>query len=161
MMKGEYASAVGGKSPKDKRRRRMLKRINEYEKFADNCERYKEYYTEKKEEGNERRHTLAVLGNRLTKETLPRRSKSLEAFNKERETWNDRYSVPLLPDYDYQISLDERILLWQSQSVEGFFFKESVSVNSLPIIVTQIEMVEKEAKKLKRRSKSIDSWLLT
>ena len=88
MMKGEYAAASGGKCPKDRRRQRMLKRIHEYEKFVDNCERYKEFFREKKEEGNERRNTLAVLGNRLTKETLPRRSKSLEEFNKERESWN-------------------------------------------------------------------------
>jgi hypothetical protein len=66
----------------------------------------------------------------------------------------------LLPDYDYQISLDERILLWQSQSVEGFFLKESVSIYSLPVIGAEIGKVEKERKKLKRRSKSIDSWLL-
>ena len=139
----------------------MLKRIHEYEKFVDNCERYKEYEREKQEQGNERRHTLAFLGNRLPKETLPRISKSLQAFNKERNTWNGRYSVPLLPDYHYQISLNERILLWQSQSGEGFFLKESVSINSLPIIVAEIEKVEKKTKKLKRRSKSIDSWLLT
>ena len=53
MMKGEYAAAVGGKCPKDRRRRRMLKRIHEYEKFVDNCERYKEYEREKKEQVNE------------------------------------------------------------------------------------------------------------
>jgi hypothetical protein len=83
MLKGEYAAAVAGKSPKDRRRKRMLKRIHEYENFIDNCERYKVYEREKKEQGNERRHTLAVLGNRLQKEYLPRRSKSLQAFNKE------------------------------------------------------------------------------
>ena len=127
----------------------MLKRIHEYEKFVDNCERYKEYEREKKEQENERRHTLAVLGNRLPKETLPRRSKSLPVFNKERETWTDRYSVPLLPDYDYKISLNDRILIWQSQSGEGSFFKESVSINSLPIIVAEIEKVQKETKKTK------------
>jgi hypothetical protein len=160
MIKGEYAAAVGGKCPKGRRRQGMLKRIHEYEKFVDNCERYKEYEREKKEQGNERRYTLAVLGNRLPKETFPRRSKSLQAFNKERETWNERYSVPLLPDYDYKISLNERILLWQSQSLEGFFLKESVSINSLPIIVAEIEKAEKETKQLKRRSKSIHSWLL-
>ena len=81
MMKGEYAAASGGKCPKDRRRQRMLKRIHEYEKFVDNCERYKEYEREKKELGNERRHTLAVLGNRLPKSTLPKRSRILEAFN--------------------------------------------------------------------------------
>ena len=91
--------------------------------------------------------TLAVLGNRLPKETLPMRSKSLPVFNKERETWTDRYSVPLLPDYDYKISLNDRILIWQSQSGEGFFFKESVSINSLPIIVAEIEKVQKETTK--------------
>ena len=56
--------------------------------------------------------------------------------------------MPLLPYYDYQISLNERILLWQSQSGEGFFFKESVSINSLPIIVAEIEKLEKETKKI-------------
>ena len=161
-MKGEYAAAVGGsgKTPKDRKRRRRLKRIHEYEKFVDNCQRYKDYEQDMKDQGDGRRHTLAVVGNCLEKETLPKRSKSLESFKKERATWNDRYSVPLLPDYDYKISLNERILLWQSQSMEGLLLQESLSINSLPIIVAEIEKVEKDTRKLKRRSKSIDSWLL-
>ena len=162
MIKGEYAAAVGGKATsKDRRKRRMLRRIHEYEKFVDNCQRYKQYERMKKEKVRERRHTLAVVGNWVQKEALPRRSRSMESFNKERETWTDRYSVPLLPDYDYKISLNERILLWQSQSVEEVFLKESLSINSLPIIVAEIENEKKDKRKLKRRSKSIDSWLLT
>ena len=122
MIKGEYA-AVGGNSPKDRRRKKMLKRIHEYEKFVDNCQRYKEYERQKKNQGKDRRHTLTVLGNRVTLEKLQKRSKSLTSFDKERATWNDRYSVPLLPDFDYKISLDERILLWQSMDADGSFFE--------------------------------------
>ena len=160
MIKGEYA-AVGGNSPKDRRRKKMLKRIHEYEKFVDNCQRYKEYERDKKNEGNERRHTLAVMGIRLPTEKLPKRSKSLPSFEKERATWNDRYSVPLLPDFDYKISLDERILLWQSMDADGSFFEKCLSTASLTAQVDETEKINEKETMRKRRSKSIDSWLLS
>ena len=163
MIKGEYA-AVGGNSPKNRRGKKMLMRIHEYEKFVDNCQRYKEYERQKKNQGKDRRHTLTVLGNRVTLEKLQKRSKSLTSFDKERATWNDRYSVPLLPDFDYKISLDERILLWQSMDADGSFFEKCLSTASLTAQVDETEKInEKETmrKKIKRRSKSIDSWLLS
>ena len=41
-IKGEY-SDLKGKAPKDIRRLKMLKRIQQYERFVENCERYKEF----------------------------------------------------------------------------------------------------------------------
>ena len=140
MIKGEYA-AVGGNSPKDRRRKKMLKRIHEYEKFVDNCQRYKEYERQKKNQGKERRHTLTVLGNRVTLEKLQKRSKSLTSFDKEMATWNDRYSVPLLPDFDYNITLNERILLWQS--IEGSIL-ECLSTASLPTLEDGTDKMEED-----------------
>ena len=41
MIKGEYAE-VCGKDSKDARRKKMLKRIHEYDKVLENCNRLKE-----------------------------------------------------------------------------------------------------------------------
>ena len=48
MLKGEYAE-VCGKDAKGVRRKKMLKRIHEYEKFLENCNRMKKIENEKKE----------------------------------------------------------------------------------------------------------------
>ena len=127
MIKGEFA-AVGGKTPKDRRKLRMLKRIHEYEKFVENCQRYKEFDRERKNKGKIRRHTLAVIGTTEIVETELRKWKSLDFVLKEKQTWNERYSVPLMLDYNYKLSLTEKILFWQSKSEDLFLEEDSVPI---------------------------------
>ena len=49
-IKGEY-SDLKGKTPKDIRMLKAMKRIHQYEKFVENCERYKQFEQSKKATG--------------------------------------------------------------------------------------------------------------
>ena len=118
MIKGEYAE-VCGKDPKDVKKRKLLKRIHEYEKFLANCNRMKETEKNNQEQlKKKRRHTMIEGMYTEPMFSVLIRSKSLsylEVIQTSEDTRKtDRFSLPPLPDYDSSLNLQDKIILWQS-----------------------------------------------
>ena len=114
-IKGEY-SDLKGKAPKDIKRLNMLKRIQQYERFVENCERYKEFEKSKRdEELVVRRNSMQDGLNKRPIEKIMKRSKSLVPFPHDREykevKQKDSYSLPELPECDQNFTLAEKILI--------------------------------------------------
>ena len=117
-IKGEY-SDLKGKAPKDIKKLKMLKRIQQYERFVENCERYKEFEKSKRDKELVIRRNSMVDGmDQRPIEKIVKRSQSLLPFLHDREykeaKQKDRYSLPELPECDQNFTLDEKILIWQS-----------------------------------------------
>ena len=151
-IKGEY-SDLKGKAPKDIKRLNMLKRIQQYERFVENCERYREF------EKSKRDKELVVRRNSIVKKIL-KRSKCLLLFPHDRKykevKQKDRYSLPELPECDQNFTLDEKILIWQCCG-EPQHKKGWMKSSSLTALVEETEEEDEISVKSKRRSKSIDS----
>ena len=119
-MMDEYAGGSGAnKDSKDIRKKKMLKRIHEYEKFLANCNRLKAIDKEKREKlQKKRRHTILEGMHTEPMFSVLIRSKSLsylEIIQTNEDTKKtDRFSLPPLPDYDSTLNLEDKILLWQS-----------------------------------------------
>ena len=119
MIKGEYAEVCGSvKDSKDVKRKKMLKRIHEYEKFLENCNRLKRIEDEKKEKMRKLRRNTMIDGMLMKPMvSVMIRSKSLSYLEiiqpSEEERKLERFSLPPLPDYDTGLALEDKILLWQ------------------------------------------------
>ena len=159
-IKGEY-SDLKGKAPKDIKRFKMLKRIQQYERFVENCERYKEFEKSKRDKKLvDRRYSMVDPVNQRPVEKIVKRSKSLLPFPQDREykeaKQKDRYSLPELPECDQNFTLDEKILIWQccgeAQQKKGW-----MKSSSLAALVEETEEEDLISVRSKRRSKSIDS----
>ena len=156
-IKGEY-SDLKGKAPKDIRRLKMMKRIQQYERFVENCERYKEFEKSKRDkELVVRRNSMLDGLNQRSIEKMMKRSKSFPHDREYKEAkQKDRYSLPELPECDQNFTLDEKILIWQCcgehQQKKGW-----MKSSSLTALVEETEEEDEISVKSKRRSKSIDS----
>ena len=156
-IKGEY-SDLKGKAPKDIRRLKMMKRIQQYERFVENCERYKEFEKSKRDKELVVRRNSMVDGlNQRSIEKMMKRSKSFPHDREYKESkQKDRYSLPELPECDQNFTLDEKILIWQCcgepQQKKGW-----MKSLSLTVLVEETEEKDIISVNSKRRSKSIDS----
>ena len=123
MIKGEWAEAVG---PKGTRKHRQMRRIEEYEKFMNNCRIVKERLDverARREKERVRRRNTVIEGMRTSPEySLLIRAKSLTYLDVV-QTSNDhcspnktdqRFSMPPLVDCNSNLDLEDKILLWQS-----------------------------------------------
>ena len=104
MIKGEYAEVCGaGKDSKGAKRKKMLRRIHEYEKFLENCNRLKKVEEEKQETLKKKRINTMIDGMFMKPMfSLLIRSKSLSYLEiiqpGEEEKKLERFSMPPLPD---------------------------------------------------------------
>ena len=146
----------------------MVKRIKQYEKFIENCERYKEF--EKLKQQNDlvvlRRNSMVDGMDRDPIQKVIKRSRSLSPFPQDEEYKEAKergcysYSLPELPEADTIFDLEEKILIWQSCG--GPYLKKGwIKATSLTALVEETEEEEEEtiSIKSKRRSKSIDSYI--
>ena len=138
-----------------------MKRIQQYERFVENCERYKEFEKSKRDkELVVRRNSMVDRMNQRQIEKIVKRSKSLMPFHQDREykeaKQKDRYSLPELPECDQNFTLDEKILIWQCCG-EPQHKKGWMKSSSLTALVEETEEEDEISVKSKRRSKSIDS----
>ena len=110
-IKGEYQEMTGGSSePKNVRKQRVIRRIQEYKKFRSNCQRLREFIKEKHQL---RRNVLASHKVRI----LSVRSKSEQALlRRGGVVKNDRLMGRLCvssPNLSQDLSLEEAIHLWR------------------------------------------------
>ena len=150
MMKGEYKDAeeqeeVLGLKPQ-RSKKRVLKRIEEYERFEANCNRLRQQRALKKNKKSERERERE------------KRSYSLDTGRRE------------LSSLEVSLTLEEKINLWRRDDgggrgggghlEGGSLRRQSYQLarrNSLPALV---EETEEESVSTKRRSKSIDSFVI-
>ena len=158
-MMDEYAGVSGSKKDsKGVRKKKMLKRIHEYEKFLANCNRLKAIDMEKREKLKKKRRNTMIEG----MHTEPMfsvliSSKSLSYLEiiqtNEDARKTDRFSLPPLPDYDSTLNLEDKILLWQSCG--GPFprtgWTKATSLSDLAEETVEVEQFRKN----KTRSKSL------
>ena len=104
-IKGQYQE-VGGKTPKDVRKKKMLRRIHEYRKFKANCQRLKEFIKTKQELEEHRDFPQKV------KIEFERRSKSYEKNNFHNIGFQQRNCFSM-PNLNKNLSLRETIQLWR------------------------------------------------
>ena len=150
LMKGEYKDAeeqeeVGGLKPQ-RSKKRVLKRIEEYERFEANC--------------NKLRQQRAVKRNKKSEREREREKRSYSLDTGRRE----------LSSLEVSLTLEEKINLWRRDDsggrggaghLEGGSLRrrsyQLARRNSLPALV---EETEEESVSTKRRSKSIDSFVI-
>ena len=152
LMKGEYKGTeeevevvVGGLKPQ-RSKKRVLKRIEEYERFEANCNRLRQQRALKKNKKSERERERE------------KRSYSLDTGRRE------------LSSLEVSLTLEEKINLWRRDDdggrgggghhEGGSLRRRSYQLarrNSLPALV---EETEEESVSTKRRSKSIDSFVI-
>ena len=145
LLKGEYMDVdqeeVGVKAQSSKKR--MLKRIEEYERFEANCQRLRQQRAIKKNKKTEKER-----GER------EKRSYSLDTGRRE------------LSSLEVSLTLEEKMSLWRREDggrsyLEGSSLRrqsyQMARRNSLPALV---EETEEESVSTKRRSKSIDSFVI-
>ena len=146
---------------------KTLKRIQEYEKFEANCQMIKELEKDRRTNGSksvvDRRNTIMVdeAKNRKEKRANFRRAQSISnptyLSPQEEPHHRESFSLPVLPDLDENISLDDKIILWRTRG--GSTMKKGcIRATSLPALVEEEEDGETISIKSKRRSKSIDSY---
>ena len=135
-------------------------RIEQYERFVENCEMFKEM--QKSKRGKDivvRRNSMVEGASTCQVKKVTLRSKSLlhlsQACEYKEAKKKDRYSLPELPERDPNFTLDERVLLWQC-SGEPQNKKRCIKSPSLMDLIEEIEE-ELKSVKSKRRSRSIDS----
>ena len=144
MLKGEYMDVdqdeVGAKPQRSKKR--MLKRIEEYERFEANCRRL--------------RQQRAIKKNKKTEKEREREKRSYSLDTGRRE----------LSSLEVSLTLEEKMSLWRREDggrtyLEGSSLRrqsyQMARRNSLPALV---EETEEESVSTKRRSKSIDSFVI-
>ena len=114
-IKGEYQEMAGTQEPKNIRKKRVMRRIQEYKKFRGNCQRLQEFIREK-HQLNRRgtQETTIYVGSQLRRSLsheaaplLSRRSKTLK---------NDRQMGRLCvssPNLCQDLTLQETIYLWR------------------------------------------------
>ena len=145
---------------------KTLKRIQEYEKFEVNCQMIKELEKGQRASVSRdvlyRRNTIMVDEAKKTEErqAILRRAKSIanpKNLSPEEELKpRESFSMPVLPDVDEHISLDDKIILWRTKG--GSSMKKGwIRASSLPALVEE-EEGDTTSIKSKRRSKSIDSY---
>ena len=141
LLKGEYMDVeqdeVGAK-PQQRSKKRMLKRIEEYERFEANCQRL--------------RQQRAMKKNKKTEKEREREKRSYSLDTGRRE----------LSSLEVSLTLEEKMTLWRREDGGGRTYLEGSSLrrqsyqmarrNSLPALV---EETEEESVSTKRRSKSI------
>ena len=152
LMKGEYKDTeeeeeveVGGLKPQ-RSKKRVLKRIEEYERFEANCNRLRQQRALKRNKKSERERERE------------KRSYSLDTGRRE------------LSSLEVSLTLEEKINLWRRDDsggrgggghLEGGSLRrrsyQLARRNSLPALV---EETEEESVSTKRRSKSIDSFVI-
>ena len=166
ILKGEY-SEEEGQMPAKIKKMKTLKRIQEYEKFEVNCQMIKELEKGQRASVSRdvlyRRNTIMVDEAKKTEErqAILRRAKSIanpKNLSPEEELKpRESFSMPVLPDVDEHISLDDKIILWRTKG--GSSMKKGwIRASSLPALVEEEEEGETISIKSKRRSKSIDSY---
>ena len=99
---------VGGNEPKDIRKRKMLRRIHEYKKFKENCQRLKQFIREKQEfEKNDyiEPEMKIELNRRTNSFTL-----NTDRFKTNGHWMRNCFSMPNLKQ---NLTLQETILLWR------------------------------------------------
>ena len=148
--------------PAKMKKMKTLKRIQEYEKFEVNCQMIKELEKGKRTSVSRdvlyRRNTIMVDEAKKTEErqAILRRAKSIanpKNSSPEQDIQpRESFSMPVLPDVDEHISLDDTIILWRTKG--GSSMKKGwIRASSLPALVEDTISI-----KSKRRSKSIDSY---
>ena len=166
ILKGEYTDEEG-QMPAKIKKMKTLKRIEEYEKFEANCQMMKELEKEKRvsmsRDVMQRRNTIMVEGEKRTEERKVklRRANSipspLELSPEPEFEHRGSFSMPVLPDEEEHISLDDKIIQWRFRG--GSSMKKGwIRASSLPALVEEEEDGETISIKSKRRSKSIDSF---
>ena len=165
ILKGAY-SEEEVQMPSKIKKMKTLKRIQEYEKFEVNCQMIKELEkgqrTSVSRDVLDRRNTIMVHKAKKTEERRAnlRRAKSIANPNLSPEDEiqpRESFSMPVLPDVDEHISLDDKIILWRTKG--GSSMKKGwIRASSLPALVEEEEEGETISIKSKRRSKSIDSY---
>ena len=166
ILKGEY-SEEEGQMPAKIKKMKTLKRIQEYEKFEVNCQMIKELEkgqsTSVSRDVLYRRNTIMVNEAKKTEERRAnlRRAKSIanpKNLSPEDEIQpRESFSMPVLPDVDEHISLDDKIILWRTKGGSSMR-KGWIRASSLPALVEEEEDGETISIKSKRRSKSIKSY---
>ena len=145
LLKGEYMDVdqdeVEGEKPQ-RSKKRMLKRIEEYERFEANCLRLRRERATKKNKKTEKERERE------------RRSYSLDTGTRE------------LSSLEVSLTVEEKMRLWRREDggrtyLEGSSLRrqsyQMARRNSLPALV---EESEEESVSTKRRSKSIDSFVI-
>ena len=112
-IKGEYQEMTGGSSePKNVRKQRVIRRIQEYKKFRSNCQRLREFIKEKHQLrlnvlASHKVRILSVGGRSKSEQALLRRGGVVK---------NDRLMGRLCvssPNLSQDLSLEEAIHLWR------------------------------------------------
>ena len=163
-MNGEYTEEEGKMPPKIKKMK-TLKRIQEYEKFEANCQMIKEM--EKEQRSSVSRHVMhrhnTIMADKYRRSEekrvkLRRAHSHTDQASKSLTTEErDSFSMPVLPDVEEDISLDDKIQLWRNKG-GNTMSRGWIRASSLPALAEEEEDGETISMKSKRRSKSIDSY---
>ena len=149
------------------KKKKIMKRINEWERFEANCARIRELEgendslhpeTETREQINQILDRMKSKSVKRTKSQ--RRPYSISCTPKELSQQNKGKSVSILPEVEDNMSLDDKILLWRTRG--GICMRRNKKrANSLPAVVEEAEEEDAVSIKNKRRSKSIDSYVIS
>ena len=114
-IKGEYQSVSG--SPKDIRKKKRMRRIEEYKKFKANCQRLKIFIREKQDD-DENIEMTSPNGNENKK-----RTKSMEMNNTRIKITIVQRRCFSMPNLNKNLTLQETILLWQMKKIDNVEIK--------------------------------------
>ena len=151
----------------NEKRKKMRRRINEWERFEANCNKIREIETENDSlhpETDTRDQINQILGRMKSKSTKRpsrtiQRPYSIGCCPKELPWKGNGQSVSNLAELDDKMSLDDKILLWRTSG--GICMRRNRKrANSLPAVVEEAEEDDAASIKNKRRSKSIDSYVI-
>ena len=162
MVKGEHVEEEG-----NVKKKKIMKRINEWERFEANCSKIRELETEidSLHPETETREQINQILDRMKSKSVkrprtPRRPFSMGCSPKELSQQTPGQSMSILPELENNMSLDDKILLWRTSG--GICMRRNRKrANSLPALVEETEEEDSVSIKNKRRSKSIDSYVIS
>ena len=148
------------------KKKKMMKRINEWERFEANCSKIRELETENDNlhPETETREQINQILDRMKNKSMKRprtvkRPMSIGCSPKELSGQNDSQSVSNIAELEDKMSLDDKILLWRTSG--GICRRRNRKrANSLPAVVEETEEEDSVSMRNKRRSKSIDSYVI-
>lgn len=152
-IKSSYQNMSEGKGEKAMKIRRRNRRIEEWQKFENNCLRAQVFIEESRQHSLERSHTLQERGERCLATSHRPRARSLGAGCDGRRGEDQRSLSLPLPDDRMAAAEEEQMNAWRGAGVVRRLTLRASSLTALP------EEAEEDAMSLrsKRRSKSIDS----
>ena len=157
MVKGEHVEEVG-----NVKRKRMMRRISEWERFEANCSKIKELESDSDafHAEDDTREQINQILDRMKCKSVKRQRSARRPYSIGCPPGIISDNKETLPKDDKNMSLDEKIMLWKTNDVVKFR-KHRKRANSLPALIEEAEEEESLSVKNKRRSKSIDSYVIS